>query len=115
MSTWVQTAGLPPIHATRWPDVVRVPRRPFRAAVARRLFVRAMSRLPLRVEMADGAVLGADPNGPLLVVHDPAALYARVGDGALLGLGAWLAAARMVRSWGVPARARFTAGFGAVA
>jgi cyclopropane-fatty-acyl-phospholipid synthase len=87
MSTWVQTAGLPPIDATRWPDVVRVPRRPFRAAVARRLFVRAMSRLPLRVEMADGAVLGADPNGPLLVVHDPAALYARVGDGALIGFG----------------------------
>ena len=87
MSTWAQTAGLPPIDAGRWPDVVRVPRRPFRAAIARRLFVRAMSRLPLRVEMADGSVLGSDPNGPLLVVHDPAALYARVGDGALIGFG----------------------------
>lgn len=87
MSTWAQAAGLPPVDATRWPDVVRVPERPFRAAIARRIFTRAMSRLPLRVEMADGAVLGSDPNGPLLRVHHPAALYARIGDGALIGFG----------------------------
>jgi cyclopropane-fatty-acyl-phospholipid synthase len=85
VSTWAQTAG--PVDARRWPDVVRVPERPFRAAIARRLFTSAMAKLPLRVEMADGTLLGCDPTGPLLRVRHPDALYARIGDGALIGFG----------------------------
>jgi cyclopropane-fatty-acyl-phospholipid synthase len=72
----------------RWPDVARIPRSAPRAAIARVLFNGAAARLPLRVRLPDGRTLGADSvAAPVMVLHDPAAFYARLGAGGLIGFG----------------------------
>jgi cyclopropane-fatty-acyl-phospholipid synthase len=76
------------IDAELWPDVVAVPHRPMRAAVARRLTKRAVSSLPIRVTTADGERFGAggasDPN---LHLVRPDSFYERLGAGGLIGFG----------------------------
>lgn len=61
-----------------------------RAAGAEFLFRRAVSRLPLRVELPDGALLGAGADTeplPRLIVRDPEAFFARIGSQGLIGFG----------------------------
>lgn len=70
----------------RWPDVAAEPKASVaRTAVARRLIRRSLARLPLRVELAGGEVLGE--GGPVLTVRDPEAFCRRVGATGLIGFG----------------------------
>ncbi|MDN3351623.1 cyclopropane-fatty-acyl-phospholipid synthase family protein [Actinomadura sp. DC4] len=78
-----------------WPDIERVPRSAVRAAVARRLFARAASRLSLEVELPDGVRPGT---GPRIVLHRPDAFFHRVGAYGLIGLGE----AYMAGDWDAP-------------
>ncbi|HSV40928.1 MAG TPA: cyclopropane-fatty-acyl-phospholipid synthase family protein [Nocardioidaceae bacterium] len=76
------------VDAGRWPDVARVPDRPLRAAIARRLTRRAVRRLPIRVLLPDGTNWGgghADDHALQLVRPD--AFFRRVGSGGLIGFG----------------------------
>lgn len=61
-----------------------------RADAAAALFRRAVTRLPLRVELPNGMVLGAhadtDPL-PRMIIRDPAAFFARLGGQGLIGFG----------------------------
>ncbi|WSJ01721.1 cyclopropane-fatty-acyl-phospholipid synthase family protein [Nocardia sp. NBC_01329] len=71
------------------------------AAVARRLFRRAVSRLPLRVEYPDGTVLGKDPGdaaAPVLVLHRPDDFAVRLGTAGLIGFGE----SYMAGDWSAP-------------
>ncbi len=83
---WTATrAGIDPVA---WPDVAAVPPQGFRSAVARAIFRRAASRLPLRVAERGRPVYGAGgPASPLLVLHQPAAFFARLGSSGLIGFG----------------------------
>jgi len=78
-----------------WPDIERVPRSAVRAAVARRLFARAVSRMSLEVELPDGVRPGT---GPRIVLHRPEAFFHRVGADGLIGLGE----AYMAGDWDAP-------------
>ncbi len=76
------------IDPTRWPDVAVVPHMPVRAAVTRRLFRRAVRRLPLRVVEAGGASYGAGSIGdPVMRLERPASFYHRVGASGTIGFG----------------------------
>ncbi len=83
------TAGdLDAIDALRWPDIVRVPRSALRADVARRLLRRAARRLPVRLYLPDGRLLGAsDPDFPAMTLVRPEHFYERVGATGLIGFG----------------------------
>ncbi|MEV0247099.1 class I SAM-dependent methyltransferase [Nocardia sp. NPDC050712] len=73
---------LPPIPTGR--------RARFRARCAGFLFRRAIARLPLRVELPDGTVLGAGARTeplPRMIIHDPEAFFARLGGQGLIGFG----------------------------
>ncbi|MGW5383349.1 class I SAM-dependent methyltransferase [Nocardia sp. NPDC003963] len=88
----------------RWPDIERLPAGPrttVAAAVARRIFRRAVSRLPLRVEYPDGTVLGQDPAdiaAPLLRLHRPDDFAIRLGSAGLIGFGE----SYMAGDWSAP-------------
>jgi cyclopropane-fatty-acyl-phospholipid synthase len=76
------------IDPIRWPDVAAAHGSAPRAEVARLLFGAAAARLPIRVRLSDGRQFGAGgPDAPLMMVHNPAAFYTRVGAGGLIGFG----------------------------
>ncbi|MFD8525971.1 class I SAM-dependent methyltransferase [Streptosporangium canum] len=79
--------------AACWPDVGTVPSSRLRGALARRLFLHAVRRLPLTVELPGGRRLGA--GGPVMRLRRPEAFYRRVGAGGLIGFGE----AYMARDW----------------
>jgi cyclopropane-fatty-acyl-phospholipid synthase len=83
------TEPLVGIDGWRWPDLVRVPRVPVRAALARAMFQRALRSLPLTLADAGGQRLaGAGGAGdPTLRVLRPAEFWHRVGAHGLIGLG----------------------------
>jgi cyclopropane-fatty-acyl-phospholipid synthase len=76
------------IDPMRWPDVVRVPDNPVRAAIAEALFYRAVRTLPIRVSTADGRRSGtgtaADPD---LHLVRPADFHQRLAASGLIGFG----------------------------
>ncbi|MET8334720.1 class I SAM-dependent methyltransferase [Streptosporangium canum] len=78
--------------AAFWPGVDTVPPSWLRGALARRLFLHAVRRLPLTVELPGGR-LGA--GGPVMRLRRPEAFYRRVGTGGLIGFGE----AYMARDW----------------
>jgi cyclopropane fatty-acyl-phospholipid synthase-like methyltransferase len=92
------------LNAERWPSIARVPSGPkvrVAAPVAAALFRNAASRLPIRVEMPGGEVIGGgadDPLAPVMIVNRPAAFAARVGDSGLIGFGE----AYMAGDWDAP-------------
>ncbi len=76
------------IDADRWPDVAVAPGSPLRTAVARALFTGAVARLPLRVKLPDGRLLGAGgPAAPVMVLHRPQDFLRRFGASGLIGFG----------------------------
>jgi cyclopropane-fatty-acyl-phospholipid synthase len=76
------------IDAEKWPDVAVAAGSPARAAVARALFTRAATRLPLLVRFPDGRLLGAGAAGaPVMVLHRPGAFFRRFGASGLIGFG----------------------------
>jgi cyclopropane-fatty-acyl-phospholipid synthase len=88
--TAISTRPAPPptVDADRWPDVAKAAGSPLRAAVARALFTRAVARLPLRVRLPDGRLLGAGaPGSPVMILHRPAAFFRRFGASGLIGFG----------------------------
>lgn len=71
----------------RWGDLARSPRRPVHAAIARRLFVSAAARLPVRVILPEGHIVGrGEPDDATLTVHNDA-FFHRVGASGLIGFG----------------------------
>ena len=76
------------IDPQRWPDVAATPDDPVRGRIAKALFVRGVRRLPLRVLLPDGQVLGAGGlTGPVMELRRPAAFYQRLGRSGLVGFG----------------------------
>ncbi|MGH3150320.1 MAG: SAM-dependent methyltransferase, partial [Streptosporangiaceae bacterium] len=76
------------IDAGRWPDVATAIGSPVRAAVARALFTRAVTRLPLLVRYPDGRLVGAGPpDAPVMVLHRPRSFFRRFGASGLIGFG----------------------------
>jgi cyclopropane-fatty-acyl-phospholipid synthase len=77
-----------PIDSSRWPDVARVPHDPVRVAIARRIWRRAVSRLPLQVIESDGGIYGGGgPDAPVMFLVRPAAFLARLGATGTIGFG----------------------------
>jgi cyclopropane-fatty-acyl-phospholipid synthase len=75
-----------PADPMRWPEVAGTPRfARIRTAVAEPIVRRALERLPLRVRMSDGEVLGL--GGPLLQLNDSDAFFGRIGRSGLIGFG----------------------------
>ncbi|GAA2628579.1 SAM-dependent methyltransferase [Paractinoplanes durhamensis] len=70
---------------SRWPDVAALPNAPIRAAVAGVVFRHAMAGSAVRVRYPGGRMTGT--SGPILDVHRPAALHARLGAAGLIGFG----------------------------
>ncbi|MGX1776262.1 class I SAM-dependent methyltransferase [Nocardia brasiliensis] len=110
MSIRSHVAALP---ATAWPDIERVPagtRATLAAAVADKLFRRAVRALPLLVEYPDGSTLGGgDADAPRLVLHRPGDFATRLGVGGLIGFGE----AYMAGDWSAPDPAATLAVFAA--
>ena len=76
------------IDPIRWPDVATARGSAPRTEIARRLFGAATARLPIRVRLSDGRLLGAGPAGsPLMTIHNPGAFFTRLGAGGLIGFG----------------------------
>ena len=91
------TSG-PTSTTTAWPGLDRVPggaRTAVSSAVARRLFITAIDRLPVTVHLEgdDGRTLGL--GGPAMTVHRPDELFARLGRDGLIGFGE----AYLTRAW----------------
>lgn len=84
--------------AARWPSLA-MPRRAWpthvRAGIARRMFVSAVDRLDVSVEL-DGRVLGR--GGPRMTVHRPDELFARLGAHPSTGFGE----SYMTGAWDAP-------------
>lgn len=90
------TAGLstrPAIDASRWPDLTArraKVRQAVEGAVARRIFLSAARRLPVRIQLGREAIVGGaatDPQAPLMVLDRPDAFFAALGAGGLIGFG----------------------------
>ncbi|HZX55983.1 MAG TPA: cyclopropane-fatty-acyl-phospholipid synthase family protein [Ilumatobacteraceae bacterium] len=61
---------------------------PIKAAIARPIVARAVARLPLRIDFADGTRMGAGGgNDPRMVIHRPHEFFARLGIDAKIGFG----------------------------
>lgn len=81
-----QSAAAAGIDPQRWPDVARTPRDRIRAAIARTLVRHSAARLPLRMQLPDGEVLGT-ATAPVMVIRRPEAFYRRLGASGLVGFG----------------------------
>ena len=81
------------IDPIRWPDVAYIPGSLKAVAaerVAKSLFFRAVQRLPIRVHLPGGAVIGGaahDENAPDMTVHQLRPFVRRIGDSGLIGFG----------------------------
>ncbi len=79
-----------PDHRERsesWP-APSAPRTAVRAAIARSMFRHAVADLALRVQLPDGTSIGGGGNdSPRMVIHQPDALFARLGTNAKIGFG----------------------------
>ncbi|ACU69103.1 Cyclopropane-fatty-acyl-phospholipid synthase [Catenulispora acidiphila DSM 44928] len=84
-------APTPLIDTDRWPDLARVPDRPVRARIARRLFTHALKDVPVTVVAPNGlALAGAGVpggGGPVLRVRRPKEFLNRLGSDGLIGFG----------------------------
>ena len=92
----------PAVDPLRWPDLTAhraargiaargaSVRGALETAVARRIFLSAIERLPVRIQMGDARVVGGaagDPDAPLMVLDRPAPVFAAQGADGLVGLG----------------------------
>jgi len=74
--------------AVRWPAVSHPPRAPLAATIARWLWERAVTQIPVRVTYPDGTVLGAgSPHSPEFEIVRPDAFFARLGRDTKIGFG----------------------------
>jgi cyclopropane-fatty-acyl-phospholipid synthase len=83
----VETA-LAGIDPQQWPDVAMVPNSAIRAAVAKQLFRRAVSLLPIQVVERGGRRYGAGgPGTPVFELVRPSSFFHRVGTTGTIGFG----------------------------
>ncbi len=76
------------VDAAAWPAIATVPTNGFRARIAKGLFEKVVSKLPLHVLLPDGRVLGAGGlEGPVMRMRRPEAFYLRLGESGLVGFG----------------------------
>jgi cyclopropane-fatty-acyl-phospholipid synthase len=79
--------GLAVPDPTRWPDLARIPRARARAAIASALVRRVAARVPLRIELPDGTLLGRPGDVASMRLHRPKAFLRRLGVNGLIGFG----------------------------
>jgi cyclopropane-fatty-acyl-phospholipid synthase len=98
----------PVVDPSRWPDLASSRAR-IRGGVerrlARRVFRSVTARLPLRVELPDGSLMGAaaqDPDAPVMRVHQPDEFFEALGSSGLIGFGE----SYMAGDWDAPDLAR---------
>ncbi|CAM3655599.1 SAM-dependent methyltransferase [Smaragdicoccus niigatensis] len=76
------------IDPDRWPDVSTVPAATWRTPIARMIMKNAVKNLPMRVRLAGIGTWGAGSIAdPMMVVMNPAAFFARLGNSGLIGFG----------------------------
>lgn len=77
------------IDPQRWPDLVRVPPAGLKARLARKVFARAVARMPFRVVGPSGRRLGGggDERSAVMTLHRPREFFARLGVNGLIGFG----------------------------
>lgn len=64
------------------------PKATIKAAIARRVVQHAVADLPVRLQFPDGRHIGAgDATDPCMIIHRPAAFFARLGTAAKIGFG----------------------------
>jgi cyclopropane-fatty-acyl-phospholipid synthase len=86
--TETQQAPRSVVDAEKWPDVAVAEGSRVRAAVARALFLKAMTDLPVRVQFPDGRLLGGGPpSAPVMVLRRPREFFRRFGASGLIGFG----------------------------
>jgi cyclopropane-fatty-acyl-phospholipid synthase len=72
----------------RWPGLASPPPAGTRAAIARAIFGRAVSRLKLRATLPDGRVLGhGGARSPVMRIHNAKEFFARLGADGKVGFG----------------------------
>ncbi len=87
-----------PAPAGPWTQLPGVPHAPIHAAIARRIFMRAATRLGVTVELPDGRLLvkprvteaGTEAGtgvAPVMRLHRPAQFFRRLGHDGLIGFG----------------------------
>jgi cyclopropane-fatty-acyl-phospholipid synthase len=81
-------------QAGPWTQLPAVPHAPIHAAIARRIFMRAATRLGVTVELPDGRLLvkprltaGAAAAAPVMRLQRPAQFFRRLGHDGLIGFG----------------------------
>lgn len=89
----VDSSAIPSPATREWPGLATPPRTPMRAAAARWLFLRAVRRLPITVELPDGTRHGG--GGPVMRLLEPDNFFHRLGKDGTIGLGE----AYMVGDW----------------
>lgn len=77
----------PAVDPSRWPDIARAPQAPVRGWAARQVTRLIVARVPLRVALEDGTVIGGPADAPVLRVVRPDAFFARLGTAGLIGFG----------------------------
>jgi cyclopropane-fatty-acyl-phospholipid synthase len=77
------------VDPERWPDLAEVPGADLRARLARRIFARAVARLPLRVVGPAGRQLGGagGADTPVMALLRPREFFGRLGAHGLIGFG----------------------------
>jgi cyclopropane-fatty-acyl-phospholipid synthase len=93
LTTTTSRPSVPHVDPRLWPDLAhrrRALTRRVRSAVAERLFRATVSRLPVRVLLPDGTVIGGaadDARAPTMVLRRPQSFVERVGSDGLIGFG----------------------------
>ncbi len=78
----------PAVDAVRWPDIATVPRSPVRAAIAKRIFHRAVRRVPLRVVEPGAKWYGRGTGSdPVMTLVRPEVFFHRLGATGTIGFG----------------------------
>ena len=87
---------IPRPNAGLWPGLADPPTNKFKAAIAEKLFRRAVHGLHVRVRFPDGTSIGAgNRSAPVMTLVRPDAFFARLGSDAKIGFGE----AYMVGDW----------------
>ncbi|MEO9138763.1 MAG: cyclopropane-fatty-acyl-phospholipid synthase family protein [Jatrophihabitans sp.] len=82
------TGTVAQVDPLRWPDIAALPHSPVRAAIAKRLFRNAVSRLPLRVvEPGDRWSGGGTGDDPVMRLVRPESFFHRLGATGTIGFG----------------------------
>jgi cyclopropane-fatty-acyl-phospholipid synthase len=95
----VSVVNVRPVHTAysdAWPDIVRVPHAPVRATIARRIFHRAIAKLPMRVAEPNGRFYGGGGvTDPVMQIHRVDSFFNRLGSSGTIGFGE----AFMAKDW----------------